>query len=95
MQPTLLQKIVATIQTRWNQARCKHGPWIRDWYLTDGKRTCHCLNCFKGATEGSFSYALSRDETRNEWLERATKGGLPLRQAEAVWTEFKTSLFKD
>ncbi len=86
---TLFDKIVATIQTRWKQYRCRHGPWTIDWHMTNGKRTCHCSKCWKRAYEGTFAYKMARKETFEEWIHRAVGNGMSLQQAQDVWVEFK------
>lgn len=85
----MFKKILATFRTRWTQYRCRHGPWVIDWYMTDNKRTCHCKKCWKQAFEGTFAFKMARKETFEEWIERAQEGGLSLKQAEDVWCEFR------
>lgn len=89
----MFNKILATIRTVWSQARCRHGPWVIDWHMTDGMRTCHCQKCWKREFEGSFAFKMARKETFEEWIKRAQEGGLSLKQAEDVWVEYR--LFDD
>ncbi len=87
MNPSLLDKVLATINTRWRQFRCHHTTWIRDRYKTNGKRTCHCKQCWKTQNEDSFAYKMARNEYYEEWIERAMQGGMTLKAAIEFWNE--------
>jgi hypothetical protein len=86
---SLWGKLVATAFTIWRQATCKHGPWLKDVHSVLPKNipSCHCKKCWK--THPQDLVPFCREESKTEWIERATKmpGGMPLELAIKTWEE--------
>jgi hypothetical protein len=76
-------KILATIHTMWTQLNCDHGPWIKDQYSRIyGTDSAHCQKCWKTKPAHAVN---AREETLEEWMLRATKGGLSTSEALNTW----------
>lgn len=80
----LVPSVVATIHTLWRQARCKHGPWLKDHYSTLPRNvpSAHCKQCWKAVPQ---AHVRARAETLDEYVERATSAGSTREDAVAVW----------
>lgn len=85
----MLWKIVATVQTYYRQSTCSHGPWLKDFFtLIPNNESAHCKKCWKIANQ---SAVLCRIETKEEYVERASEGGLyPRKLAEDTYDSFFT-----
>jgi hypothetical protein len=79
----MIQRVIWAIQGWWKQLNCSHGPWLNDRYLVLGDTpSAHCKKC--GKTYPQYR-VLSRDERVDEWLIRATNGGMPVEIALKEW----------
>jgi len=84
----MLWKIVATLRTRWKQATCLHGPWLRDFYsvLPGNVPSAHCKQCWKTVSAASV---VSREETREEYIARATPCSPPGADVGALYDDIR------